>query len=114
MLNNFEYKNINADRPHKKPTNNNENAVIVETNPVNNIHVEAPQITNIIGQPIVQQVIDQPGMMKCRFLDSLLCYYRNVKFKPKKMKQQILCTTLISENQRFFSIQFFFLFGYFF
>lgn len=27
---------------NKKPQNNNENTVIVETNPVNNVHVEIP------------------------------------------------------------------------
>lgn len=53
-----------TDKPHKKPQNHNENQIIVETNPVNNIHVEAPMITTIIGHPIVEQV---PGLIELFF-----------------------------------------------
>lgn len=59
------------DKPHKKPQNNNENQVIVETNPVNNIVVEAPMITTIIGHPIIEPV---PGIIKSISHFSLCIY----------------------------------------
>lgn len=66
MLNLIEKLNLlhSTDKPHKKPQNHNENQIIVETNPVNNIHVEAPMITTIIGHPIVEQV---PGLIEFFF-----------------------------------------------
>lgn len=38
-----------AHRKPEKPSNNHENQVFVETNPSNNIIIEAPVITTIIG-----------------------------------------------------------------
>lgn len=66
LLNLIEKLNLlhSTDKPHKKPQNHNENQIIVETNPVNNIHVEAPMITTIIGHPIVEQV---PGLIEFFF-----------------------------------------------
>lgn len=64
--------------------------MIVETNPVNNIHVEAPQITNIIGQPIVQQVIE-PGMMKYMnfFVGVFFCFLDQMAWKNSENSRRL-------------------------
>lgn len=67
--------------PHRKPQNNNENVIIVETNPVNNIHIEIPMIGTVVAQPVL-------GMSK-------LLFFFLTKFKPLNTNNNMrifLCT----------------------